>query len=348
MEYALLPKFVQFELTYACNSSCAFCYNPSRKKQSDESVIINVLNELNRYRLDHVQLIGGEVTLFKDRLPYFLSLLNQVKVCSMVTNGRVFIPETIDYLDEVYISIHGDESMHESITRAENSFKSIQRTITEYVKSGIIVSSDTVLTRLNYKQMLEICKYASGLGMKNIFVNIFQSAGLGARKEDDLVPSLDEIRHAIGQLIEAKKTLPLNIHFGTSTPYCLDERLIENDMTFTCGTGSWFASINPWGDLRICNQSTKDYGNILQDDLGKIWHSQAIDDEYRNLDWLNVSEPCRSCVFKSDCLGGCRINDKGEARIDPIVIREQANLVPQARLNELFKQTERVRHYQIS
>lgn len=348
MEYALLPKFIQFELTYACNSGCVFCYNPSRKKQTDEETIIKVLNELNRYKLDHVQLIGGEVTLFKEKLPYYLSLLDKVKTRSMVTNGRVFIPETIEFLDEVYISIHGDKEMHESITRAKNSFEVIESTITQYVKADLIVSSDTVLTRLNYDQMFNICKYATDLGMKNIFVNIYQSAGLGARKEDDMAPSLEEIRVAIGQLIQAKHTLPLNINFGTSTPYCLDERLVTEDLAFTCGTGSWFSSINPWGELRICNQSTKSYGNVLEEELGRIWHKKTIDDDYRNLSWIKAVEPCNSCVFKNDCLGGCRINDKGEARIDPIVTREKDNLVSQSRLRELYNQTERVVHYEVN
>lgn len=348
MEYALLPKFIQFELTYACNSGCVFCYNPSRKKQTDEETIINVLKELNSYKLNHVQLIGGEVTLFREKLPYYLSLLDKVKTRSMVTNGRIFIPETIEFLDEVYISIHGNKEMHESITRAKDSFSVIEDTIKAYVKANIIVSSDTVLTRINYNQMFEICKYASELGMKNIFVNIYQSAGLGARKEDDMAPSLEEIKIAIGQLIKAKHTLPLKVHFGTSTPYCLDERLILEDMAFTCGTGTWFGSINPWGELRICNQSTKSYGNVLEQELGKIWHNKIIDEDYRSLDWLKAAEPCNSCVYKSDCLGGCRINDKGEARIDPIVLREKNNLVSQERLTELYSKSERVIHYEVN
>ncbi|MGD9587973.1 MAG: radical SAM protein [Pyrinomonadaceae bacterium] len=347
MHFALLPKFVQFELTYACNSRCVFCYNPSREKQTDEETILKVLHELNRYKLNHVQLIGGEVTVFGSRLPYYLSLLDKVKTRSMVTNGRLFIAETASYLDEVYISIHGDEALHETLTGARNSFKKIENTIRKYVEAGVVVSSDTVLTRLNFDQMLSVCQYAADLGMQNIFVNIFQSAGIGSRSENDLAPTIHEIRIAIDQLLLARQTLPLKVHFGTSTPYCIDERLITEGLAFTCGTGSWFCSINPWGELRICNQSTKSYGNILNEELGRIWHARSIDEEYRSLRWMETAEPCASCVFKVDCLGGCRINDKGMPRIDPIVVRESSSLVSPERLTELYESVGRVNHSEI-
>lgn len=333
MNYSILPKFLQVELTYACNSGCMFCYNPNRRKQPNESTRLQILENVNRYKLHHVQLIGGEVTTLPD-LPQYLRILKDTKIRSIVTNGRIFMPETVDLVDEVYISIHGDKEMHEHITRVKNSFEIIENTIEKYVSAGKRVHSDSVLTKMNYDQIFNIAKYADEIGMHTLYVNIFQPAGFGVKNEDDLAPSLEQIRFAIGQLVKAKNELGINIKFGTSTPFCLDDRLVKEGLAFTCGTGTWFASIDPWGDLRICNQSTTSYGNVLDEQLGKIWHKKEIDSDYRSLSWLKAIEPCNSCVFKSDCLGGCRIDEKGHARIDPIVSRDTEKLLSQ---NELIK-----------
>lgn len=332
MKYCLLPRFLQYELTYACNSHCTFCYNPNHMQQPDEARRQAILDALNSYRIDHVQLIGGEVTILPN-LPTYLDRLPDVRWRSLVTNGRIFVPELEGRVNEIYLSLHGNQEVHEAITRAKGSFEIIEESIKKYVAMGIDVHSDSVLTRLNFHLLFEIAVKASKLGMKTMFVNIFQPAGIGSFSSQDLSPDIEQIRNAITQMIRARNELGLDVMFGTSTPFCLDERIITDGLSFRCGTGDWFASINPWGDLRICNQSNRSYGNVLETPLYEIWHSGAINREYRNLAWME--EPCNSCVFRSECLGGCRISDDGKPRLDPIVVRDKEYLLPQDRLIQL-------------
>ncbi|HMW40705.1 MAG TPA: SPASM domain-containing protein, partial [Saprospiraceae bacterium] len=171
------------------------------------------------------------------------------------------------------------------------------------------------------------------LGMKIMFVNIFQPAGIGSQATDDLSPSIYQIRDAISQMIQARNDFGITVMFGTSTPFCLDERVVKEGLAFRCGVAEWFASINPLGELRICNQSGQSYGNILETPLHKIWQSRSIDTEYRSLKWME--EPCNSCVVKNDCLGGCRISDTGAPRIDPIVARDMKHILTQEQLTQL-------------
>jgi len=335
VDYCLLPQFLQYELTYACNSSCTFCYNPSHRGLPDESTRIAVLRALNRYRLRHVQLIGGEVTLLKD-LPHYLDQLHDVQWRSLVTNGRIFVSELAGRVNEVYLSLHGTPEVHEAMTKAPGSFEIISASIENYVRLGITVHSDTVLSRVNASLMYEVARRASNLGMHTLYVNIFQPAGLGFQFADDLAPSNEQIKDAITQLLQARQDFKLFIKFGTSTPFCLDERLITEGLAFRCGAGDWFASFNPWGELRICNQSARSYGNILELPLHEIWHSKDINREYRSLQWLE--EPCRSCPVVSSCLGGCRISDSGKPRIDPLVVRDKQFLLSHQQLATLKDQ----------
>lgn len=332
MDYHLLPRFLQVELTYGCNSACTFCYNPNHRRQIDDDLRFRILRAVNEYQLDHVQLIGGEVTILPN-LPSYLDELKDVRWRSMVTNGRIFVPEVIGRVDEIYLSLHGDRQTHEAITRARDSFGVIERSVREYVAAGIKVHSDSVLTRLNHDQVYSIAEHAQSLGMESMFLNVFQPAGMGARHAVDLSPSIEQIRGAIAQMIRARDDLGFKMQFGTSTPFCLDERLITEGLAFVCGTGDWFASVDPWGELRICNQSKRSYGNVLEEPLGRIWHKREITTEYRDLSWM--PDPCGSCSMRDDCLGGCRIGDDGAPRIDPIVLRDSDQLLSLERLEEL-------------
>lgn len=330
MKYKLLPRFLQLEQTYACNSACTFCYNPSHERQPDIDLRKRIIAEVNSYGIDHVQLIGGEVSILPE-LPDLLSALTGIRWRSIVTNGRIFREDIKGMLEEVYLSLHGDRALHEGITRAKNSYDKIIENAENYVSWGIDVNCDSVLTNKNADAVYDLCKKAHEIGMKRIFFNIFQPAGLGCG--EDLSPSITQIRNAITQLLDARKNLGIDVNFGTSTPFCLDERLITKGLAFTCGTGDWFASVNPSGDLRICNQSNRPYGNILETPLHKIWQSREINSEYRSLKW--VDEPCDSCVFLNDCLGGCRIDGSGKARIDPIVVRDRQHLLSKEKLHGL-------------
>lgn len=342
MDFFVLPRFLQVELTYACNSQCSFCYNPTHKGKLDKAALLRALEQVNSFEVRHVQLIGGEVTLLEP-LPEYLAALNQVRRRSIVTNGRIFRPDIEGLIDEAYVSVHGDRRMHEWLTSEPGSYAVIEKTIDRYVSLGITVYSDTVLTKYNFDQVYEIAQHAKELGMRGLFLNIFQPEGIGS-KRPDFSPSLNQIRLAITQMIRARDELDFPMQFGTSTPFCLDERLITKQLAFRCGAGEWFGSISPSGELRICNHSTRSYGNIREDPLNRIWHLRDIDADYRN---ASLDGVCAGCAFFSECRGGCRINEAGSYRVDPVVMRDEAQLVPKPRLAEL-RQTYEVSPFPLS
>lgn len=337
MEISLLPKFLQVELTYKCNSRCSFCYNPDHKGSNTKASIEDILREINTYHLGHVQLIGGEVTTIKN-LPNYLDLLPDAKWKSIVTNGRIFRGDIKGKIDEIYISLHGDELTHEELTQELGSYEVIIDNIKKYASWGIDVNSDTVLTKFNADKIYSIAKKAKSIGMKRIFVNIFQPEGIGSARPD-YSPSHEQIKLAITQLLNVRENLDFEVYFGTSTPFCLDERLITEKLAFRCGAGEWFGSVDPTGEFRICNHSTKSYGNINEKPLHEIWHSKEIDSEYRNK-VLNDNS-CSQCSMREQCLGGCRINENGSYRVDPIVERDRDLLLSKEEMNTLNEIYER-------
>jgi len=152
--------------------------------------------------------------------------------------------------------------------------------------------------------MYEIIKLAKKLGIESVFVDRFESGGIGTLAQK-LKPTLNQFKKALIQMIAARDKFDLPVGFGTAIPFCLDKRLLSENMWADCGVGVTFGAIAPNADFRICNQSGRVYGNVLKEPIEKIWHKKTLD-EFRNLKW--VTEPCLSCPLLYHCVCGCKVD----------------------------------------
>ena len=333
------PHLVHIEMTYACNSRCIFCYNPSRKSSIDYSKINKIVNSVYSSHIPHVYLIGGEPSLLKtDKLNEYINLLTENSSVTIVTNGLIYKKGLSKNLACIGIPIHGDKKTHETLTGVKGGYKRTIGTIEKYVKDGFDVRCIPVLMSVNYNQMYKIIKLAKELGMESVFVDRFESGGIGSKLASKLKPSLTQFKEALGQMIAARDEFKIPVGFGTAIPFCLDERLLTENMWADCGVGVTFCAINPNGDLRICNQSDIVYGNVLKEPIEKIWNKEEID-EFRNLRW--VEEPCKNCPFLSICTCGCKVDlNYCEKYCIDYAVREnnKKSLIPIEKLEELFKE----------
>lgn len=299
-------------MTYACNSRCIFCYNPSRTSPLNVQVVWGVLRSLQKSQIPLVQLIGGEVSLLPE-LNQFVEFLAPTSNVSVVTNGIVY-RELTPNLAGIFISLHGTREMHEHLTQHPGSYDVITDNIARYAAVGHHVHADVIMTSQNYTQLYEIARIARELGMQAIYINRYESGGLGAANSRVLMPTLRQFRVGLDQMIKAREELGIAISFGTATPFCADERLLAAGLEFNCGMASWFAVIGPNGDFRICNQSKRVYGNVLERPLEDLWISPQLDD-YRDLRW--VTGACASCEVLPVCGAGCRVDTTVEAEYCP-------------------------------
>jgi radical SAM protein with 4Fe4S-binding SPASM domain len=146
--------------------------------------------------------------------------------------------------------------------------------------------------------------------MESVFVDRFEDGGLGSQRAEELKPSLAEFRIALGQMIKGRDDFGIPVGWGTAIPFCLDSRLVKENMTADCGAGVTFAAVNPKGEVRTCNQSERVYGNILVESMGDIWRKPALD-EFRGLTW--VEKPCLGCRVLHECLCGCKVDSSSAA-----------------------------------
>lgn len=305
LPYYSIPHLIHIETTYACNSRCTFCYNPNRNATINYNTLDKILDSVRKSQIPHVYLIGGEPSLLKvDKLNEYINALVEVSSVTIVTNGLRYLEGLSDKLACIGIPIHGDEETHESLTGVKGGYKKTIESIRKYVRHGFDLRCIPVLMSVNYNQIYGIIKLAKQLRMESVFVDRFESGGIGAQAQR-LKPTLPQFRKALSQMIAARNDFKIPVGFGTAIPFCLEKRLLSENIYADCGVGVTFGAITPNGDFRICNQSNRIYGNILKEPVEKIWQKKALD-EFRNLEW--VTEPCRSCPLVYYCVCGCKVD----------------------------------------
>lgn len=337
-----IPHLVHIETTYACNSKCIFCYNPSRNYEINYHRLNKIVSSIKKSEIPHIYLIGGEPSLLRTKkLNEYINTLSSTSSVTIVTNGLKYISNLSKELACIGIPLHGKKDVHEYVTGVKGGYKKVIRSIKNYVSQGFDVRCIPVLMSINYNQMYEIIKKAFELGMESVYIDCFESGGIGSKLANKLKPSIEQFKIALTQIIEAKKDFGIKVGFGTAIPFCIDERLFEEDLLGECGAGFTFAAVDPWGNVRICNQSTIIYGNVLKESIEEIWKKRKITSEFRSLQW--VSQPCKSCKLLRWCLCGCKVdtNFPGEYSIDPLIRNRRSPFLSPEKLLKLFKKWKR-------
>lgn len=327
-----IPTLAHIEITYACMEDCIMCYNPTRTKvsQRDKSLVWDIVHSVAEQRIPHTYLIGGEPTYgysateLSDMVDY---LSDHGSSVTIVTNGQIHLKNFNPRLSCFGVSLHGaTPEMHDSITRKPGSFKRAVAAARRYVEDGHDVRIVPVVMGRNHDHMYGIAELAHDIGAESVYYDIYEPGGIGEANSHvadlHMQPSTDELRAAIGQIVDAHDNFPFrgSVGIGTALPYCFDERLIVRHMYQNCGVGTYFCAITNTGDMRMCNQSKMRLGNVLQRSMREIWMDPSFDEVYRNLGW--VEEPCASCPVLHDCGGGCKVDEgcpTGELCIDRIV-----------------------------
>lgn len=301
-----IPHLVHIETTYACNQSCIFCYNPNRHMKIDRDVTDNIVRSIFDAWIPHVYLIGGEPSLLgTKKLNEYIELLSERSSVTIVTNGQIYLDDLSDKLACIGVPIHGIGKTHDFLAGKQGSFKTAINSVKKYVKKGFDVRCIPVLTKTNFNQMYTVIELAKQLGMESVFVDRYEDGGIGSIRSVKMKPSLDHFRTALGQMIDGRNAFKIPVGWGTAIPFCMDERLITENMFAGCGAGITFCAINPKGEVRLCNQSERIYGNILSESMEKIWRKPELS-EFRDLKW--IEKPCTGCAILPECMCGCKVD----------------------------------------
>jgi radical SAM protein with 4Fe4S-binding SPASM domain len=300
------PVFVNVELTPYCNNRCPGCgnvftSNPDHRSQLGPPLNLEqwkiVLLKLRLY-VDHVRFTGGEPTLHPEFEDILCFASNFGIPFSLFTNGRWKEPEhLLEFLKQfpqfqgLLVSLHGASAgTHEAFSGVKGSFREAVANVRTAVEAGLAVNTSTVVTKYNYNEIGQILEFVFAIGVSAATIGRHVGKDIAGIKAAPM-----QLKQAV-ERVKQEQREEARVQFSACIPQCF-----VRSSAAGCTAGYTFFTIDPWGNVRPCNHAPILCGNLLQQSLGSIWHSESLQ-SWRS----SVPIECKSCSVFSSCHGGCR------------------------------------------
>lgn len=194
-------------LGLTCNNACIFCAQGELSAQRPGRLDVR----LEGIAPDEiVTFVGGEPTL-DERLPDLVREAQERGARRIVvqTNGRRFAYRTYartmhEASDKLVldVSLHGSTmAMHEYHTQTEGSFQQTALGVRHATTEGIEVGVTTVVTRSNYRHLVEIVHLVRGLGAKAIKFVLAEPLGRAGKAIDRVVAPLELVEPHLSRAV---------------------------------------------------------------------------------------------------------------------------------------------------
>jgi MoaA/NifB/PqqE/SkfB family radical SAM enzyme len=303
-------KELDLKLGYSCNNNCIHCVIADNRKFAKEKIgrfnrttseCKKELSDSRKNDYSQVIITGGEPTIRKDLIEILSYAKSLGYFIHMQTNGRMFYDKEYTKLLTKFnisytIALHGNnETIHDQITRVPSSFKQTIKGIENLIYFNQIVAGKVVISKYNYKNLVDIYKLFSKLNVKHINMAFPHALGNARKFFNCVVPRYKSIQPYLNHLIEIKKDRKTNFEFET-IPYCI--------------------LYNPEG---LSSEDRK---------KGVVTECKQVGDKPVN--WSNLRkenkikfQKCELCKWNSACEGPWKeyVDSYGDEEFEPVLIK---------------------------
>src|ERR1700712_5696146 len=157
----------------ACNCRCVMCDiwkgNPNLK-QLTENDISGLLGTLKKFGTQQVVMSGGEA-LLNPNFFIFCEILKKEKIkISLLSTGLTIKKNAallVKWVDDIIISLDGDEMLHDAIRNIPGAFNKLKEGIhaVRSIDSNFKVTGRTVIHKINYLCWSRIIESAKEIGL---------------------------------------------------------------------------------------------------------------------------------------------------------------------------------------
>lgn len=352
MNYGLKsPLLVHLEVTYSCNKRCIHCYNYWRDEKTELSVkcsldkesLENSIKQIIDNDVFHVVITGGEpLIVFDELLPYLEIIRKHNITISLNTNMMLFTQEIADKLmklkiNNLLVSFPScNENTDYKITNNKLSFSKTIEGIKIAKRNGFVVTTNMVVSRLNYEEIFNTAKLAKELGVDKFSINM--------AVPPDNSNSFEDLQITRKQLIslpyimkDIKEKPKIKVGSVEAYSHCFisdEDVLEESGFNRGCSAGKTFCVISPEGDIRPCIVLSDTYGK----DLKEAWRKMKF---YR--DGSLIPKKCHGCKRLSRCNGGCKAQIKHNNNIcDPYMNEKNKSIFKEQKEISLFDLNDKI------
>lgn len=293
--------WLNFAVTYLCNSRCVMCSIWQKYKQKPELMqeelsledIETLLESPYLYNLQVVSFTGGEPFLRKDFVDIVGMFIKKYPkaIFGVATNGlnpRLTvkkIKEIQDYFKPKHLSISlsldGLFGKHDEMRGVPGAYESLNETI-ELLKSetDVNIGIDFTITPLNYKELLNVYKYTKEKNIKFLTCFAHKSDAYYGNTEtrfDWDISVLGEIEASLKEIVKDKirseslldKIIDPNAFF---TWNCVNHQA-GGKMHQKCYSGTHSMFLDPTGNIYPCIILNQKMGNIKVSEFDSVWTS---------------------------------------------------------------------------
>lgn len=311
----MVKKFVlQWHLSENCNLKCLHCYQENHKPiqlsyEQLEKIYKQYKNLLKKLKMKgHINITGGEPLCN----PHLFKILDLIKKdeelisFSILTNGTLItknIAKKIKSYNPYYVqvSLEGGQKTNDYI-RGKDTYKKIAKGIKNLKKYNIFTSISFTATTLNYKEFPKVVSYAKKYKVDNVWSDRY--IPLGDSEDKNLSLNVSQTQEYLS--IMAKERLKLKrkqFNKITISMYRALQFQKTNDFAYGCTAGDTLLTVMENGDLVPCRRMPIVVGNLLKDDMYKLYKTNSILKELRK---NTIPDDCNDCEHAQMCHGGLK------------------------------------------
>lgn len=306
-----LPLQGTIETSFRCNLNCVHCYvnepagsRTERERELPLGRLKQLIDEIVEAGCLEVLLTGGEVLLRPDFPELYLHAIRRGLIVTVFTNGTLITERIADLFDEyrphaVEISLYGmTRETYERVTRVPGSYDRCLAGIGRLVARGLPLTLKTMALTWNQHEVAAMEAYAKSLGLRFKFDSLLNPrVDCGANRNSELQLSAEQ---AIALDLQDPERL------RDLRDFC--ERFVrragppvDHEYVYNCGAGHMSFTVDPYGQLQMCQLSRKSAFDLRADRFERGWNEYFP--ELRARKWQTHSI-CRSCNLVSLC-GSC-------------------------------------------
>ncbi len=307
------PLWLLAELTYRCPLHCVFCFNPvdfaTQEQELSTDDWLRVLRQGREMGAVQLGLSGGE-PLLRDDLEVIVAEARRLGYYSnLLTSGVGLTEARAAALKEAGLD-HVQLSFQDS-TREMNDFLSHTKTFELKNKVAKIIKDqgwpmvmNVVIHRMNIDHIDRIIGMAAEFGAEYIELANTQYYSWAYVNRDQLLPTHEQLKkaEAVTDAWRARMGERMRIFFVAPDYHEGKAKKCVN------GWGSMFLTVAPDGTALPCHTAKMlpglSFPNVREHSLREIWFDSEGFNRYRGTGWMK--EPCSSCEWKEEDLGGCR------------------------------------------
>jgi MoaA/NifB/PqqE/SkfB family radical SAM enzyme len=303
----------------ACNCRCVMCdiwKDNKNLKQLTEADITGLLSSLKKLGTQQVVISGGEALLNTNFFKLCEILKKENIKVSLLTTGlsiKQNADQLLKWVDDMVVSLDGDEVMHDAIRNIPNAFKKLKEGVEhiKFLKPSYRITARTVIHRLNFRNWPAIIAAAKDMGIDqvsflpaDISSHAFnrQTAWAEPKQHEILISEheLPELQEIVYQVLD--QSTYLNTRFIAES----DAKIWDiynyyaafygqNPFPYKKCNAPWVSTVvEADGSVRPCLFHDT-IGNIRDNSLDEILNNKAAIDFRRTLD-MSTNPTCVKCV----------------------------------------------------